>query len=311
MGAGIALVVIGIGAAAMVGRSSNGTVETGPLDDGAAPAPIFADVTPLVPTSLPDGWSRCSGAPSGAPEATGRWWSQRFGPVTDGGCDPVVVVTQIPPDEEVEVPPTFEEGKLGDADVMRWSGPGEGSLSLFTWAVDQHLLVEACCGAVAEEHLDAVAAAALDGTRDVAPARCTNPASDLGQETLVENLTGKAGRMVDGDGCPIRSDIASMETLPEGHHCWPGVTILRIGTPLGASRHDTDPRVFVRDPEGQLAPGPPPDPDLDLDARLPPTALDTGYSRDGRALWVDEADDARVFVVDGDRVEAWPRDLVQ
>ena len=287
-----------------------GTDDAAPLAAGAdeVPSPIFGDVEQLVPDTLPEGWRRCGGAPSVAAGSTEQWWAQTFGPVSEGSCRPVVTVTQLPPGDSFSRPTDAEDGKLeGDADVSRWSNPAEGSLGLFTWAFDQNLLVEACCDDAAADHFEAVAVAALNGTRERAPAGCDRPESDLDEETLIENLTGKPGRMTATDGCPIRTDIARMETLDDEHHCWPGVAFLVVGTPIGASRHDTGQQVFQRDPDGLLTGGVP-NPALDLDATLPPSAIDTGFSRDGRTVWIDEADAARVFVVDDDTVESWPRD---
>lgn len=276
---------------------------------GDVPSPLFGEVEQLVPDSLPDGWGRCGGARSTAPGATSEWWSQTFGPMSEGTCQSVVTVTQLPPRDSFNRPVNAEDGKLpGDADVSRWSDQAAGSFGLFTWAFDQNLLVEACCGDDAAQHFEAVAAAALNGTRERAPAGCDRPESDLDAETLIENLTGKSGRMTGSDGCPVRIDIARMETLPDEHHCWPGVTFLTVGTPVSASRHDTGERVFVRDPDGRLTGGVP-NPLLDLDATLPPTAVDTGFSQDGRSLWIDEADASTVFVVDATTVESWPHDV--
>lgn len=272
------------------------------------PSPLFGEVEQLVPDPLPDGWVRCSGGPSSHPAATADWWSQTFGPTSDDGCQPLITVTQIPLGQAgFDAPEDAEDGKVaGDADAVRWSDAESGSVGLLTWASDQNLVVEGCCGPEALDHFDDLAGAALIATRDVAPPDCTDPASDLSAESLVENLTAKTSRMFADDGCPLRSDVASMETLPDDHHCWPGLTILVIGTPIGASTGDTEPRVYVLDPGGQLTSGGP-DAALDLDATLSEDADQGGYVQGGRTVWIDEADDSVVFVVDGDSVETWPR----
>ena len=74
---------------------------------------------------------------------------------------------------------------------------------------------------------------------------------------------------------------------------------------------DSGVRSYRRDPEGSLDAFEGPDPLLDLDAQLPPSAVNTGYSKDGGTLWVDEKDDSFAYIVYDDHVEAWPRDREQ
>jgi hypothetical protein len=304
--AGIA--AIAIAASGSRTRGSGQLREPPTIPDEQVPSPLFGNVEQLTPRSLPDGWSRCSGGRATHPGATEDWWSQTFGPFNADGCRPLITVTQIPLGQGSFVAwSAAEDAKIaGDADATRWSNPDAGSVSLFTWAFDQNLLVEGCCGPDAVAHLDDVAGAALIATRTQAPSRCTNPSSDLSSETLTENLTAKTSRMFDGYGCPLRADIARMQTLPETDHCWPGLTFLVIGTPTGASINDSEPRTYVRDPTGQLSGGVP-DPALDLDATLGDNATRGGYVREGRTVWIDEDDDSTVFVVSGDTTEVWPR----
>ncbi len=66
-------------------------------------------------------------------------------------------------------------------------------------------------------------------------------------------------------------------------------------------------RLYTRDPNGTILVTPTLPP-TDLDAVLPAGAVDTGYRLGGSALWINEADDSFVYVVDDERVEAWPRD---
>lgn len=268
--------------------------------------PLFADVEQLTPASLPDGWRRCSGGPATLEGAGSEWWSQTFGPVVDGACSPRITVTQMPPDDEFSAPSATLDGKLGRWDVLQWTDPGSGSRYLFTWAFEQNLVIESCCDTAAGEHLEAVGKQALVGLRQRTPPGCTAPESDLSREDLITNLSGWQSRLYDVDGCPVRLDIAGMQTFPDDDHCFPGVRAVTIGTPLGASTSGSAPRSYYRDPDGLLY-------DetltsrLDLDADRPATAIDTGYRQGDRALWFDEADDGFVYVVDGDRTEAWPR----
>ena len=74
-------------------------------DGGAgAPSPLFGEVEQLTLTDLPDGWARCGGGPSARPDAEPEWWTQTFGPSTDGECTPLVTVTQVPPGDRIEKP---------------------------------------------------------------------------------------------------------------------------------------------------------------------------------------------------------------
>ena len=188
---------------------------------------------------------------------------------------------------------------------MPLSDRARGMEGLLTWAFDQNLVVEACCNAAATKHLEAMTLAALEATRQRAPARCTAPESDLDREPLVRNLIGKTERLFDRAGCPIRTDIATMKIESDDHHCWPGAGFVSIGTPLGQPMDATRTRLYARDPAdgfGDFQVAPP-----DLHATLPSTARDTGWSQDGRALWIDEVDDTFVYVVTADATEAWPR----
>ena len=310
-----ALIVLVLLVAALWARAGrDGDVAlTGPTGGGAPPSPLFDEVEQLTLAALPEGWARCGGGPSERPEAGADWWAQSFGPVSGGECQPLVLVTQIPPDGKVELPDVTEDGKVGgqddDPDAIRWSDAAAGSLGLYTWARGQGLMVEGCCGPDVTEHFDALAVAALAGTRERTLARCPKPESDLDQETEVDNFFGSQGRVYDRDGCPLRRDIATMRTLPPDDHCWPNVTSLVIGTPLGTSYAEGGERTYRRDPEGWLDN---PSLDPDLDAELPATAVDTGYHREDRTLWMDEADDEHAYVVyDDGHVESWPRDRKQ
>jgi hypothetical protein len=274
----------------------------------AVPSPLFGSVEELVLGDLPDGWVRCGGGPSTLPGATDRWWSQTFGPDSGADCRPSVTVTQIPATSGFDVPFGAEDTKLaGNADAARWTDDDSGAVGIFTWTFDQNLVVVACCGTDAAEHVDTFADAALVATRQHPPAHCSGASSDLAQESLIENLTSKQMRVLDADGCPLRSDLAVASTTSADHHGWPGVTTLVVGTPIGTSTRDTPSRTYRRDPAGATSGGIP-NPHLDLDAVLSPGAAATGYTHLGRAIWIDESDDSLVYVIDDDTVEAWPRD---
>ena len=287
-------------------------------DDDApeVPSPLFDEVEQLTPTELPEGWARCGGGPSDRDDATDRWWAQTFGPVVDGDCTALVTVTQVPPEDKVRMPKDAANGGIGEepgrTGAKLWSDSEAGSRGLYTTASGglQKLVVEGCCGDEATgDDFDLVANAARDATRERQPARCTAAHSDLDQESFLTNYFARHERALDDEGCPVRGDIVSWRTEPPGHHCWPNVTFLVIGIPVGATFDDNvGALTYVRDADGELSGDGVVDPRLDLDAALPKTAVDSGYHQGGGALWVDPADNSRVYVEYEDHVEAWPLD---
>lgn len=97
---------------------------------------------------------------------------------------------------------------------------------------------------------------------------------------------------LDETGRRVPSSVVSSASGPE--HCdLESATFLSI-----------DNGRYVADPDGVLG-------DLgsttpfDGDAELPTGAVDTGYRRDSRRLWLSQ-DRETAYVVDGDRIEAWP-----
>jgi hypothetical protein len=97
---------------------------------------------------------------------------------------------------------------------------------------------------------------------------------------------------VDADGARVPTSVLSETTGPE--HCeWESVTFLTVD---GAD--------FVSDPRSVLTDAYVTAP-LDEDAELPADAVDTGYHRESKHLWL-AADGRFAFVVDGDSVQAWP-----
>ncbi len=292
-GAAIVVVVLVAGAWVVAVRSDG---------DGEVPSPLFGDVEQLTPTSLPDGWARCGGGPSTRSDAKDRWWAQTFGPDVDGECTPLVTVIQVPPDDPVKKPAGTTNGGIGEepgrTGAQHWSDEEAGSRGLYTTGSGglQRLVIEGCCDPEAtDDDFLHVAEAARDATREDEPARCTALESDLDQESFIDNYFGRLDRVYDEEGCPLRRDIVSWRTEPPTAHCFAGTTFLTVGTPVGAPVPEGGGRHFVRDPSEAL----------DFDAELPPSAIDTGYRKDGASLWVDRSDDSRVYIVEGDDVEAW------
>jgi len=107
------------------------------------------------------------------------------------------------------------------------------------------------------------------------------------------------------DGCLVRIDVLAERPGPD--HCdWGDADVLIAGSPLGERYSSVDDSVhFVRDPEGvfgqpELAEG------YDPDAELPAAAVDSGFRRDGIALWHVPNDASAVWLVAGEWVGRWP-----
>lgn len=307
LAAGALVLATGLGVAALI--------RTGDAGDGG-PRPLFDEVAQLTLASLPDGWARCGGGRSLREDASERWWAQTFGPVEEGECRSLVTVTQIPPDEHLTVPHDVIHGGIGDGPgrtgARRWTDEREGSRGLDTGGSGglQHLLVEGCCGEdLTADAFELVAEAGRDATREQEPAGCDETYSDLDQESFLDNNFARQQRATDAQGCPVRGDIVSWRTEHAGHHCWPNVTFLRVGSPVGTPFDPDEARTYVRDATGELRAGHGPDPRLDLAAALPETAINTGFQQGGRELWIDEEHDGLVYVASGDHVEAWPLNL--
>lgn len=113
-------------------------------------------------------------------------------------------------------------------------------------------------------------------------------------------------RWNDAEGNPVPLDVLMLRAPGPDFHCAPWPADILMGTPLGSSSESTEARAFVRDIIGGFA-----DPDVvpgfDADTELPPGAIDTGYRREGMALWMDPTDDEHIYVVTPNGVEAWPR----
>ena len=108
------------------------------------------------------------------------------------------------------------------------------------------------------------------------------------------SLDGELGVDVWQDADGRRVPVSIVRSAPGPEHCgWESVTFLTVE---GAR--------YVRDPGGVLSA------DFEIaefdgDAELPVDATDTGYSLDDRRIWRG-ADRSVAFLVEADRVEAWP-----
>jgi hypothetical protein len=113
-------------------------------------------------------------------------------------------------------------------------------------------------------------------------------------------------RWATSDGCALRLDVLMTR---QGEDACGGeeVADILMGSPLGVSTERSKPRIFIRDPKGILA-TPRTSEAFDPDAQLPPDAEDTGFRQGGVELWMRQANDAFVYLVDEEaNVEAWPK----
>lgn len=108
------------------------------------------------------------------------------------------------------------------------------------------------------------------------------------------SLDGELGVEVWQDADGRRVPVSVVRSAPGPEHCgWESVTFLTV-----------EGNGYVRDPDGvfsadfEVA-------EFDGDAELPVDAVDTGYSLAGQRIWL-AADGSVAFVVEPDRVEAWP-----
>ena len=109
--------------------------------------------------------------------------------------------------------------------------------------------------------------------------------------------------VVDESGDPIGDGPLTVRGAPE---CGSDlVAILEIEHPLG-DLQPGETRTYIRDPDGVIPP-------IELlapyDGRsaLSRDARFTGYETGPYTIWIGEDSDQYVYLVDGTRVEAWPR----
>lgn len=110
--------------------------------------------------------------------------------------------------------------------------------------------------------------------------------------SMTRTPTASSGsKWLDDEGARVPTSI--IRSFPGADHCgWGSVTFLVLEN-----------RDYIRDPRGLI--DVPMVMAFDDDAALPAGAVDTGYQRGGRRLWI-SVDRRVAYVVDGDRVEAWP-----
>lgn len=111
------------------------------------------------------------------------------------------------------------------------------------------------------------------------------------------------------DGERVADGVIITHVGPE--HCgWESARLLHIGDPLGSAKESgRDVNQYIRDPEGVFSGFADRfSTTYDPEAVLPGGAEFSGYARNGVELWISESQlDTAVYMVDGSRVERWPR----
>lgn len=132
---------------------------------------------------------------------------------------------------------------------------------------------------------------------------------DLNSEPARWLAFGDYLRWFDGDGCPVRVDVISY--ILGAEHCgWRQAEFITIGKPLGApveSLSSDRANRYVWNAGGVIdgmAPG-----ESMTRPDLPTSAFPTGYSRGARQLWLDDADESVLYVLQDDTVQVWARDF--
>ena len=197
-------------------------------------------------------------------------WSQDFGP-SSSGSDPSAGLAAF-----------VEEGLF----LLPRSGfvhaGSDASRRLFTYSFDGQVRAAVIVADAAEVPLEAVSGWVVETFASCDPAE------------FDPSLDGELGVDVwsDADGRRVPVSVVRSARGPE--HCdWESITFLTVEGDR-----------YVRDPDGvfsadfEIA-------EFDGDAELPADATDTGYSLDGRSLWL-AADRSVAYVAEADRIEAWP-----
>jgi hypothetical protein len=141
---------------------------------------------------------------------------------------------------------------------------------------------------------------------DSVPAACeARPGSETDLSAEPDYAADYLYRWHDEDGCPVRLDVLMLREPGPDFHCAPWPPEVVIGSPLGASQAASSARIYVGSDDPAWW-----DPSVEAgyaeDAALPVGAVDTGYRREGTALWTDPGDESAVYLVSDEGVERWP-----
>lgn len=203
----------------------------------------------------------------------GLWqggWSMDFGPL-GGGPDPDAAIAGLVRSDVVAAPPG------GFVAVAR----DRGRIA-YTYEVHGRSRFAAIVADTEEVPLDASDRWAVEVFASCDPAEF-DPSADAGAGYEI---------WLDADGDRVPTSVLAASPGPA--HCgWDSATFLTVE---GAT--------FVADPEGVLD-GAHVVATFDEDAELADDAVDTGYHRNGKHLWL-AADGRFAFVLDRDTVQAWP-----
>lgn len=211
-----------------------------------------------------------AGAAAGYVECVhGLWnggWSTDFGP-TGSAHDPQGALALF-----------LDSGMFGLPNLHYAATGRDGDRLLFTYSVDgfSKVAIIVADSALPSEDWEVETFASCDPSE-------YDPASDQ---------ASPIGVWIDADG--NRTPTSVISSLKGAEHCgWESVTYLLYND-----------RQYISDPTGAMdgvefvIP-------FESDTELPSDAVDTGYSREGRTLWL-SADETVAYLVAEDRVEAWP-----
>lgn len=265
-----ALLVFGL-AACGSGQSDEPEALTTDADTDSALPVVDLSATPVADAVDPGG--RAGAAADLVECEHGLWqggWSMDFGPL-GSGPDPDAAITSMTASGLLPSPPG------GFTAVAQ----GQGRIA-YTYNVDGRPRFAAVVADTEEVPLDATDRWAVEVFASCDPAEF-DPSADARSGYKI---------WLDTDGGRVPTSVVAESSGPE--HCgWESVTFLTV-----------DDKTFVADPEGVL----PEDhvtATFDDDAELPSDAVDTGYHRNGKHLWL-AADGHSAFLVDEETVQGWP-----
>lgn len=240
--------------------------------DSEAPLPVV-DLS-LPPTADDPDPAVRAGAVAGFVECEfGVWaggWTSDFGPLGDGA------------DADGALQDMIESGALGLPDDRFVPVGRDRGRVLYTYDVDGATKAALVIADSAEVELDTENQWAVESFAACDPAEF-DPSTD-----------DRFGMTIWSDGNGDRVPTSTVSSFQGAEHCgWESTEVLRFE----GTGYYSDPEQVLAD-FGLVAP-------FDDDAELPADAIDTGYTHDGRDLWL-SADRSIAFVdVDGG-VQAWP-----
>ncbi|MGA7098258.1 MAG: hypothetical protein WB245_11910 [Acidimicrobiia bacterium] len=221
----------------------------------------------------PDPADRAGAASNYVECSYGIWsggWALDYGP-TGTGSDPEQAMARFLDEDLFGLPATGYALTGRDTDRV-----------LYTYAVDGASKVAVIAARSEAVGFDELASGWVVETFATCDPAEFDPSSD-------DEISVKVWRDADDNRVPT----SIINSLQGAEHCgWESVTYLTYQD-----------RTYVSDPNDMM--DVPFVGTFDDNAELPPDAVDTGYQRDDRELWI-SADGAIAYLVGDDRVEAWP-----